>query len=161
MTTMTFTEYRDKAHRTSSNLLGENYFALGLAGAAGSVSDSIKKVVRDVDNGTSVRESMFARRAIIEDKIGDFMWYNVEFHYDYIVEAEVVIHNEREIDMYAAISAALTLILETATTAKYPDRKDFLNVTSIVADLCTALNLNLYSIMEKNIKKLESRYREV
>jgi hypothetical protein len=148
---MTFTEYRDKINEKGS-YENSTQIALGMTIQAGRIIDELCKINLDVENGCTVRESQYARRSKIENEIGDFMYYSVAFHYSNIVEAEVVIHNEKEIDMDSAVDAAITLMLESATAVKF-NRKEFLNITSLVADLCTALNLNLYSIMEKSVNK--------
>lgn len=154
---ISFSTFADAASRTAAAGIDDRYLALGLVGEVGEVVDALKKVYRDISNGMSLKESMIARRPKIEDEIGDTMWYNVMLHSDCIVDADYVFYEGQQ-DIELAIDTAIKLAVEAANIATYPDRKDFLNITSIICELCQHLGIDLEKVMKKNIDKLKERY---
>lgn len=50
------------------------YLALGIAGEAGEVADKVKKLIRDVGNG-SMPEISEEKREDIKKELGDVLWY--------------------------------------------------------------------------------------
>jgi NTP pyrophosphatase (non-canonical NTP hydrolase) len=70
---MKLSEYQEKAGTTALYPnVGENpyYAALGLAGEAGEIANTIKKIMRD-DDGTITDE----KRKEVKKELGDVLWY--------------------------------------------------------------------------------------
>jgi NTP pyrophosphatase (non-canonical NTP hydrolase) len=70
---MTFDEYQKQAHRTAQYpTVGERfvYPTLGLAGEAGEVVETVKKILRD--DGSTVSEE---KRDELKKELGDVLWY--------------------------------------------------------------------------------------
>lgn len=155
---MSFSEYANLAKKTAGNV-NDRYLSLGLIGEVGEVVDAIKKIYRDCTNGKTLKESLLMRKPRLEEEIGDIMWYNAMLHLDCITDADYIFFSN-QVDLDMAVDSVITLANEVATIAMHPNRKNFLNVTSLIVEVCQHMNVDLEKVMRDNIKKLKERYPE-
>jgi hypothetical protein len=162
---MKLTEYRDAAKKTAGNCTNI-YLALGMVGESGEVIDVLKKIVRDANNGKNLADSLAERKPKLKDELGDVLWYWAIYFEDQIVD-NVEFAIEPEVDIVSALNCSLSLAM-TATEfamltlnneAPKTDAAMF-TILQNVCDVCQAVGLDIYEVMQSNIEKLASRYEE-
>lgn len=162
---ISLTEYRDAAKSTAGNC-NNLYLTMGMVGETGEVIDVLKKIIRDINNGKAIQDSLAERKEKLEDELGDVLWYCVVYN-DENVNDNIVFAGEVDIDLGAAIRAALDLAMITAEYANLtfnhnaaPSEGAMYSILCDIHDICIATGLNIYDVMRKNIAKLSKRYAD-
>lgn len=161
---VSLTEYLEAAKRTAGKC-DDLYLSLGMVGESGEIVDVLKKIIRDLNNGLPLKKAL-ERKDKLADELGDFLWYCVVFHAEFVTDT-VHFMNTPCLDIAQAVTSALDLTMCSTEWAALVSNGTTLKTEETlhtalynVSDICSAMEIDIYDVMLKNIKKLEERYTD-